>query len=352
MKPTTAHIPHPDGLSRRQFLRTSAGFGLSAAGLALLGACGSTATAPTSGAETLETTTIKLSFGFSVCQAPQFLAEDFLRSEGFTDVQYVKVDSGIVVDALSSGQADMGMQFSGPIITWLDAQKPLITLAGVHVGCFVLFGGENVHTILDLKGKRLGITAIGGPEHVFLSSMAAYVGLNPTTDIDWLTRPSAEAKQIFLDGKVDAVLAFPPLAQEMRDKNIGHVVVNSMMDKPWSQYFCCMAVLNRDFVKNNPIATKRALRSLLKAADVCALQPERAARYMVDRGYTQNYDYALEAMQDIPYNRWREYDPSDTLRFYALRLHEAGMIKSSPDEIIARGSDWSFLNQIKQEMKG
>src|SRR2546426_4115144 len=45
--------------------------------------------------------------------------------------------------------------------------------------------------------------------------------------------------------------------------------------------------------------------------------------------------------QEIPYNRWREYDPEDTVRFYALRLQEAGMIKSSPQKIIAEGTDRS-----------
>ena len=72
---------------------------------------------------------------------------------------------------------------------------------------------------------------------------------------------------------------------------------------------------------------------------------------MVDKGYTKNYDYALKAMQDIPYNKWREYDPADTLRFYALRLHDAGMVKSSPDELIARGTDWRFLNELKKELR-
>jgi NitT/TauT family transport system substrate-binding protein len=73
---------------------------------------------------------------------------------------------------------------------------------------------------------------------------------------------------------------------------------------------------------------------------------------MVDNGYTPNYDYAFEALQQIPYNTWREYDPEDTVRFYALRLRDAGIIKSSPDEIIAKGTDRHFLNQLKKELKG
>jgi NitT/TauT family transport system substrate-binding protein len=99
------------------------------------------------------------------------------------------------------------------------------------------------------------------------------------------------------------------------------------------------------------VATKRALRAILKAADVCANEPERVARLLVDKGYAEHYTYALQALQEIPYGQWREYDSEDTVRFYALRLHEVGMIKSSPQKIIAQGTDWRFLNELKKELK-
>ena len=76
------------------------------------------------------------------------------------------------------------------------------------------------------------------------------------------------------------------------------------------------------------------------------------ARFLVDKGYTTRYDSALQALQGIPYDKWREYDPEDTVRFYALRLHEAGMLKSSPQKLIAHGTDWRFLNELKKELKG
>ena len=131
-----------------------------------------------------------------------------------------------------------------------------------------------------------------------------------------------------------------------------HVVVNSAVDRPWSQYFCCMVLANREFVRKYPVATKRALRAILKAADFCGREPERAARFLVDKSFTANYDLALQTLKDIPYDKWREYNPEDTVRFYALRLHEAGMIKSTPQKIIAEGTDWRFLNELKQEMRG
>jgi NitT/TauT family transport system substrate-binding protein len=107
-----------------------------------------------------------------------------------------------------------------------------------------------------------------------------------------------------------------------------------------------------DFVLKHPVATKRAVRAILKANELCALEPERAARTIVDRGLTKSYEYALQTMNDVPYGRWREYDPEDTVRFYALRLHEVGMIKNTPQKIIAQGTDWRFLNELKKELKG
>ncbi len=157
--------------------------------------------------------------------------------------------------------------------------------------------------------------------------------------------------QLLADRKIDAFLGFPPEPQELRAKQMDHVhvVVNATQDRPWSQYFCCMVVGNRDFVRKHPVATKRALRAILKANRICALEPERAARLLVDKGFTTSYDHALQTLKEIPYGKWREYDPEDTVRFYALRLHEVGMIKSSPQKIIAEGTDWRFLNEIRKE---
>jgi NitT/TauT family transport system substrate-binding protein len=126
-----------------------------------------------------------------------------------------------------------------------------------------------------------------------------------------------------------------------------------MMDRPWSQYFCCLMAGNREFVRKNPVATKRALRAILKATDIAAREPERVARFLVDKGLTKNYGYALETMKDMQmaYGVWRDYDPEDSLRFYALRLHEAGMIKTSPQKLIAQGTDWRFIRELKKELK-
>jgi len=300
-----------------------------------------------------ETTKIRLVRIPGICIAPQYVADDLLRSEGFTEVSYIGTPAGVEASrAAASGEADFTMAFAGPFIVSLDAGHPVVLLAGVHVGCFELFATERVRTIRDLKGKTAAVQSLQSSQHIFLSSMAAYVGLDPRRDIAWATYPSAESIRLLADGKIDAFLAFPPEPQELRAKKIGRVVVNSGADRPWSQYFCCLIAGNREFVGRYPVATKRVVRAILKASDVCALEPERAARAVVEKGYPTTYDYALQTMRDVTYGKWRQYDPEDTVRFYSLRLHEAGLIKSSPQKILAQGTDWRFLNELKKELKG
>ena len=181
--------------------------------------------------------------------------------------------------------------------------------------------------------------------------MAAYVGLDPAKDIDWVVVEGATPTELFIQGKIDAFLGTPPQPQELRAKKIGHSILNNSIDRPWSQYFCCMISARSDYVSKYPVATKRVLRAILKSADLCVSDPRRVAKQMVDRGFVNSYEYALQTLNDIQYNRWRDFDPEDSLRFYSLRMQELDMIKSSPQEIIANGADWSFLNELKRELK-
>jgi NitT/TauT family transport system substrate-binding protein len=299
-----------------------------------------------------ETARIRLIRIPGICIAPMYVAESLLRDEGFTDVNFVKKPStAFIYSSLASAETDIVMGFAPSFIVQLDAGDPVVILGGVHVGCYELFATDRVRAIRDLKGKRVAVPELGSTHHLFLTSVVSYVGLDPRKDIQWVTRPPAESKQMLAKGEIDAYMGFPPDPQELRAKKVGRVLLNSAVDRPWSQYFCCMVAGNREYVRKNPAAAKRALRAILKADQMCAAEPQNIARFLVDKGYTANYEYALQAMKDVPYGKWRDFDSEDTVRFYALRLHEVGMIKSSPQKIIAQGTDWRFIRELKKELK-
>ena len=300
----------------------------------------------------LETTRIRLCRDSGLCVAPQYLAEELLRAEGFTDVEYLSDTTEIGTSKLvASGAANINMSFALSTLLRVDAGEPIVLLAGVHVGCYELFGNQAVRSVRDLKNRRIAVLGPGSSHQLFLSSILSYVGIDPRHDVKWVVTTRSEARQLLAHGDVDAYLGFPPDPQELRQDGIGHVLLNSATDKPWSQYFCCTVAGNRDFVSKFPVATKRALRAILKATDLCAAEPARAAQYLVDHGYVASFQSALRTMQDIPYRNWRDYNPEDTVRFYGLRLQEVGMIKTTPNNLIARGTDWRFLNELKKELK-
>jgi NitT/TauT family transport system substrate-binding protein len=335
---------HCDRFGRREFVRE----------LSLVGAAGALGLNPARVAAEPppETKTLTILKRPILCNAPQYVAEELLRSEGFDDVRYRPVPFERVEEALSGGEGDLSMVYAPSAVTRIDAGDTIVLVAGVHVGCVEVFGNDRVRTIKDLRGKTIVVNELGKTLYAFLASIMANVGLNPTRDVTWLARPLAEWEQAFVQGEIDALLATPPLAQQLRTKKLGHVILNTTTDRPWSQYFCCLVGANREFVRKHPVATKRAVRAILKAANLCATEPERVARSLVDRGFTPRYDYAVQTMNELPYGKWREYDAADTIRFYSLRLHEAGMIKSSPQKILAQGTDWRFLNGLKKELKG
>jgi NitT/TauT family transport system substrate-binding protein len=326
--------------SRRDFLA-----GLSAASAAsLLGPRASLADEPPP-----ETTTIKLAYYSNNCLAPLLVAEDLLRAEGFTDVRYVSVpESFTIPELVARGDCHFANTFAGTLVSYMDNGLPIIGLAGVHSGCYELFAHEPVRTISQLRGKRVAIQDLNSDGYYYLAIMAAHVGFDPKTDFDWVTSAS-NPMELFAERKADAFLAFPPEPQELRDRNIGRVIISTIQDRPWSQYLCCVLFSSKEFVRNHPIATKRYLRAVLKSADYCADQPEKAAQRLVEAG--SRYEYALQTLTEIQYREWRNYDPEDTMRFYALLLHEAGMIESNPKQILAEGTDWRFLNELKRELK-
>jgi NitT/TauT family transport system substrate-binding protein len=294
-----------------------------------------------------ETTTVRLAKIPVICFAPQYVCEALLHAEGFTDIRYIDTTPLVMTEDLARGRFDFHSNLSLDSITAIDTGVPITVLTGVHAGCYELFAHGDIRSIADLKGKSVGMLGTTA----LVATLAAYVGLDPTKDLTMVNDPASKPFELFTEGKLDAYLAFPPAPQELHARKVGHVVLRTAVDRPWSQYFCCTLAGNREFVARYPVATKRVIRAILKAADLCANAPEQAARLIVDGGFTERYDYALQTLNENPYGSWRDYDAEDSVRFYALRLHELGMIKRDPKRILAEGTDFRFFDELKRELK-
>ena len=352
-----------ESLSRREFLRIAVSVGAVGAGAVLLGACGSddgNSSSPSTPGIVIdpppETTTIRLPKDVLQLQlAPLYLAEQFLPAEGFTDVQYIDVPPfGGARQKLVAGEVDIGLESASSVLAAVDrGDQQIVILAGVQRNAFQLFGNDRVQSLRDLKGKRIFVfsTDPTDPVYAIWATLLGYVGIDLEREVDFVVLSAADLPGQIAAGTIDAWLTSAPYSAFFRTANQGHVFLDALTDPPWSQYFGPMATGNKGFVEKHPAAAKRALRAILKATDVCAREPGRAARYLVDRGFTRwDYDQALSAITGPSYAAWREFNPEDTVRFNALRLREAGLVKSTPDELIARATDWRYLKEIKREL--
>ncbi len=335
-----------DELNRREFIRRMALTGAAA----YVGFDYETAAAE----PPPETTRIRFFEYKSACWVPQYIAEDLLRKEGFTDIQYIKgknIDQS--EELLQAAELDISLGNAAWQIKEMNEADNSVFIAGLHTGCYALIGQENIKSVRDLKGKKVWAwTNLEAGPIVFFKSLVAYVGLDPEKDFEYISVPKNEAIELFKKGEIDAFISFPPGPQQLQELGIGRVLVDTNVDRPWSQYFCCMVNASRKFTRENPIATKRALRALLKSNDIVSRDPEFATRLLIERKIRAEveYKYILQALKEIPYDTWRYYNPEDTIRFYALRLYEIGLTKWSPQEIIDNNTDWRFLKSLKNEL--
>lgn len=331
-------------LRRRVFLGSAAA--------AIAAACApktSAAETPTPSLGPPETTTIRV-HGPAPCDPWTWLADDFLKAEGFTDVK-------LIADG-TLGATDIGGGYANNYVASVDASEPYVALGGTHVGCMELWALPGINTVRDLRGKRVVATkpdVLNDLIYGLWVSLLTTFGVDPSEVAFTFTNdPTKSQIDYFTDGKSDAVFAAGLAGPSLRanPKNPGKLIFDTTVDKPWSQHFCCLLVANRDWAKANPNAAKRATRAVLRAIDYTAQDRQRAVAAAVEKklGVARNPTILFETIKDLPYD-WRAYDPTETLRFYALRLADGKLLKKTPTQIIADGTDFAFFRQMQKELK-
>jgi NitT/TauT family transport system substrate-binding protein len=328
---------------------------LGAVGAAALGAClpNSTTTETSTAIGPPETATVRINYQVG-CDPWTWLADDFLKAEGFTDVRVLN-DPALFADGAARGLADLDVFFGTDLAARVDAGQPIIALAGTHTGCFELWARPGINSFRDLRGKRILVDkrdALLDPFYGMWVGFLAWVGVDPSeVQFIEMADPAHTNVDRYIGGMSDAILASVTEGPALRaDPNTpGRRIFDMGMDKPWSGYYCCMLGANRDWAKANPNATKRATRAVLRAIDYGAKDREQAVKVAVEKKVPEDLSLLYEAIKDLNY-KWRDFDPEDTVRFYALRLADAKLLKKTPSRIISDGTDFAFLHRMQKEL--
>jgi NitT/TauT family transport system substrate-binding protein len=335
-------------MRRRAFIGSglALGGGVIAAGFAAACAPGPSAESNvTLGAP--ETTTVRI---VPVpCDPALWSAGDYLKEEGFTDVRLLPFS----VAAVARGEGDIGVGYSQWVVTNVDAGKPVVALAGLHTGCAEVWTRPGIASIRDLRGKTIAVGAtdvVGDTWYGFWAAMFANVGIDARREVNFVT--STDTLDHFIRGESDAMLALAGQVPALRasPKNPGKLLISMQDDKPWSQYYCCQLVANRDWAQRNPIAAKRVTRALLRANDRVAKDLVAAVRTGVEQGmYTgATYETILAVLRNSTYE-WRELDAEASLRFFAVQLADQKLVKGGPQQLVAQSSGFSYLQALRRQ---
>jgi hypothetical protein len=93
------------------------------------------------------------------------------------------------------------------------------------------------------------VLGLRSTEHTFISSILSYVGIDPQKEVHWVAQPFEASTQRFAEGTIDAVAAQPSQSQELWARRLGHMLVNSTVDRSWSQYYCCIVYTHQTFAR-------------------------------------------------------------------------------------------------------
>lgn len=352
-------------LSRRRLLRgaTAGVAGLSAA--SLLG-CGDdspdpTATAPPARTPTTapsptplpppETKTIRL--GLAPCDAPLMISERYLQEEGFTDIQF-QAASGVAL--LTDGKADLLITFPPWLTSAADSGKAVVGIGPVHPGCVEFWAPPSVATLKDVRGHTVVVRGKTPDDaaYPYLAIGLKNVGVDPS-EVNFVVDPAADLPKLFLEGKSDLLfLATTGLvAFKANPANKGHVVLDQTMDAPWSEQACCILTTTSDWLRANPVAAKRALRAIYRAADSLPKDRADAAKIATDKGLfggAANVELVRGAANMVPVD-WRTYDVAESMRFHAKLLNSVGLLKLTPDEVVTKVVDLRLTKELAIELK-
>jgi len=288
----------------------------------------------------------------AACDAPIMAAERYLRDEGFTDVQIV--DSGGVA-ALAAGKLDLAIMFPPSMVNAIQTGNRVVALGGIHPGCAEIWGQQGVGSLKDLRGKTIVVRskALSELGYSYTAVVLKQAGVDPK-DVNFVMQADADPVKLYLDGKNDAVFVATTSAAALKvnPANKGHVIHSQVMDEPWAHLDCCILVTTQDWFRANPIAAKRAVRAIYRAADALPADRADAVKLATDKGLfggPTNFALVREAANMVPV-AWRDSDPDKSVRFFAPLLTDTGLMKITLDDLL-KTVDLRILRELKTELK-
>jgi NitT/TauT family transport system substrate-binding protein len=297
---------------------------------------------------------VKVGFIGLTCEAPIYTAYEkgFFKDEGL-EPELVKCNWANYKDNLALGSYDIThhlvMYFMKPIEQGLDVRF----LGGVHTGCLRVQTGVSspIHTIQDLKGKRIGVPGMGTPPFVFANRVLGTHGVDASTEIQWKVFPAGELGLALRKGEVDAVADAEPIGTLLIAEGVARNVegMDEATDMPYANEYCCEIIANGKWIDANPDTAARATRAILRGAVWVQQNPRAAAELAVEKKYLASTPelntVAISRLKYIPSVKKAE----ETLYTAAKEMREAKMLAPETDTDALAKKAFQHLEGVTDE---
>lgn len=281
---------------------------------------------------------VKVPLSSSLCGAPMHMAAE----QGYFDevglkYEFVKTGDAAVQDLIATDKIDASMAMLPNTVLYIDQGIDIRVAVGNHTGCLqvIVPADSDIKDVTDLKNKKIGVPGMGSSGRVFAQRVLLSAGVGATADnmeIEFVAFSGAELAMALENKLVDAVATNDPNAAKIVDSGIGKTLISNATDPNYKDEYCCVTIMNPNFVEKHPVAAEKFLMALQKAGEFINANPEETARLQIEKGYVPEADISLYANSHKSYNYTISVEGGEKgLRNNMQDLKEIGMINPDID---------------------
>ena len=235
--------------------------------------------------------TVRIGYQGSLCEAPLHLAQELGYFDALgINVEYVKVESGAGLAAITAGNIDVSFSLLATLVEPLSNGLDIKITTGLHTGCdkILVKPDSGITKAEDLKGKTIGISSYTASPYIFLSRVLADNGIlvnDANSDISFVVYSASDLPMALENGAVDVIAMNDPTAYVAANEYGYNILFNSATDEPYCDQYCCALYTSTSYINDHTEQARAVTIAMQEAAAYINDHQEETAKIQLDNDW-------------------------------------------------------------------